>query len=519
MNQQLPAIIVIVPLIFSIMNSFIGRRYYNASFGFTLTAMSVCLVCSISILNAVHSHGAILYHFGGWAPPIGIEFRVDYLNAFILILISFIGFITTLHAKKSVEKELPDKISLFWSLFLLLITGLFGITLTSDLFNLFVFLEVASLSGYALVAVGNKRATVAGIRYLILGTIGASFYLLGVGYLYIATGTLNMGDLADLLPGLYHTKTILLGFTFILIGLSLKTALFPMHIWLPDAYTYAPSAVSAVVAPLMTKVIAYVIVRIMFTVFQPQFSITVLRMADIMVWIGTFAILFGAVMALSQNDFKRMLSYIIVAEIGYIIGGIGVANAIALKGALFHILNDAIMMSCLFLTAGQINYRTGGNSIDNFKGIFKTMPITAAVFTVGALAVIGVPPTCGFFSKWYLLLGGIQANQWGFVAALLICTFINIALFFRIFDKALFIHAQDIQTQDIQTRDIQTRDAHTQDIQVHEIRESNMSSWHSHIGEAPLIMLVPAILVAFAIVLVGIFNQFIINDVIQFTVF
>ncbi len=494
MNQQLPIIIVIVPLILSIVNSFTGRRHKNASFVLTLAAMSVCLVSSVFILNTISSHGVLRYHFGGWPPPIGIEYRVDHLNAFMLILISFIGFVTALHAKKSVEKELPDKVSLFWSLFLLLITGLFGIAITGDLFNLFVFLEVASLSGYALVAVGNKKATIAGIRYLILGTIGASFYLLGVGYLYIATGTLNMGDLAQLLPGLYHSKTILVGFTFILIGMGIKTALFPMHIWLPDAYTYAPSAASAVVAPLMTKVMAYVIIRIMFTVFQPEFSITVLRVTDIMVWMGTFAVLFGAVMALSQKDFKRMLSYVIVAEIGYIIGGIGVANAIALKGALFHILNDAVMMSCLFFTAGQVMYRKGGHRIDDFKGIFKTMPVTAAVFTVGALAVIGVPPTCGFFSKWYLLLGGIQANQWGFVAALLICTLINIALFFRIFDKGLFIHA-------------------------HETLEHTMPSCNSHAGEAPLIMLIPAVLVAFVIILIGIFNQFIINEVLGFTIF
>ncbi|MCP3875959.1 MAG: monovalent cation/H+ antiporter subunit D family protein [Desulfobacteraceae bacterium] len=496
MNQQLPVIIVIVPLILSIVNSFTRRRNENVTFYYALAAMSVCLVCSIIILNTVNSQGTIQYHLGGWPPPIGIEYRVDHLNAFMLILISFIGFITAIHAKKSVEKELPGKIALFWCLFLLLITGLLGIAITGDLFNLFVFLEVTSLTGYALVAVGNKKATVAGFRYLILGSIGACFYLLGVGYLYIATGTLNIADLAQLLPRLYESKTILMGVAFILIGLSMKTALFPMHIWLPDAYTYAPSAVSAVVAPLMTKVMAYVMIRIIFTVLQPAFSITVLRVTDIMVWMGTFAVLFGAVMALPQKDFKRMLSYIIVAEIGYIIGGIGVANTIALKGAIFHILNDAMMMSCLFLTAGQVMYRKGGQSIDDFKGIFKTMPVTAAVFTVGALAVIGVPPTCGFFSKWYLLLGGIQANQWGFVAALLICTLINIALFFRIFDKGIFIH---------------THGSHE-----HTIPSCNSNAGH---GEAPLIMLVPAILVAFVIILIGVFNQFIINEVLCFTFF
>lgn len=370
MNQHLPVIIVIIPLMFSIVNSLIGRRHQNTAFLLTLTAMSVCLVCSVLILNTIDVQGAIHYQLGGWAPPVGIVYRIDRLNAFLLILISFIGLISVLYAKKSLEKELPDKSTLFWCLFLLLITGLMGIAITGDLFNLFVFLEVASLASYALVAVGDKRATVAGIRYLILGSIGASFYLLGVGYLYIATGTLNMADLAQRLPDLYHSKTVMLGFGFIFIGISIKTALFPMHAWLPDAYTFAPSAVSAVVAPLMTKVMAYVLIRVMFTVFEPRFSVTVVRATDIMVWMGTFAILFGGLMALSQSDFRRMLSYIIIAEIGYIIGGLGMANETAVKGAVFHIINDAVMMACLFLTAGQIMYKKGGHRIDDFQGIF-----------------------------------------------------------------------------------------------------------------------------------------------------
>lgn len=485
MNHQLPVIIVVVPLVLSFVNSVAGRRRANTAYFLTLAAMTVCLGCSAGILNMVSESGALHYHFGGWPPPVGIEFTIDHLNGFMLVLISFIGLVAAVHAKKSVEKELPDKISLFWCLYLLFITGLMGITTTGDLFNLFVFLEVASLTGYALVAVGGKKATVAGFRYLIFGTIGACFYLLGVGYLYLGTGTLNMADLTGILPGLFHSKTIVLGFSFLFIGLCVKAALFPMHIWLPDAYTYASSAVCGVVAPLMTKVMAYVMIRVMFTVFLPEFSTAVLNVTDIMVWMGTLAVLFGAVMALSQTDFKRMLSYIIIAEIGYIIGGVGVANPTALKGAVFHIINDAVMMACLFLTAGQIMYRKGGQHIDDFKGIFKTMPVTAAVFTVGALAVIGVPPTCGFFSKWYLLLGGIQAGQWGFVAALAVCTLVNITLFFRIFDRGIFTRLHGT----------------------------------GHAREAPLTMILPSGIMAVVILLIGIFNQYIINVVLGFSIF
>jgi multicomponent Na+:H+ antiporter subunit D len=494
MSDQLPAIIVVLPLVASFFIFFSGWWVKRAGYPLAVGALICCVLLSIGILKSVISEGTIHYWLGGWDPPWGIEYRVDYFNAIMLVLVSGLSMLVAIHSKKLVERELPGKSALFWSLFILLITGLLGICITGDLFNLFVMLEVASLTGYALIAIGEKRAVYASFRYVVIGTMGASFYLLGVGYLYITTGSLNMENLSQLLPQLYHSKTILAGFAFILIGLSIKMALFPLHGWLPDSYTYAPSAVSAAVAPLMTKVMAYVIIRIMFTVFKPDFPFSVIRVTDLMVWFGTLAILFGAVMALSQNDFKRMLCYVIIAEIGYIIGGIGVANTTALKGAIFHIVNDAMMMACLFMVAGLVMYRTNGHRIADFKGLFRTMPFTATIFTVGALAVIGVPPTCGFFSKWYLLLGGIEANQWGFVAALLVSTLISVALFFRIFDKGLYTHAQQNGP------------------------DGKGSADNAHSGEAPLSMLLPAFALALAILLVGIYNQVIVNQVIRFAI-
>ncbi|MBT8357346.1 MAG: monovalent cation/H+ antiporter subunit D family protein, partial [Desulfobacterales bacterium] len=248
MEQELPVIIVVVPLIASFVISFTGWWNKRLPFFLSLTALTVCLAGSGLIFNTILNQGSIQYQIGGWPPPWGIEYKIDNLNAFMLVLISFLGFITAIYAKKTVEKELPDRIFLFWCLYLLLITGLLGIAVTGDLFNLFVLLEVASLAGYALVAVGGKTATVAGFRYLIIGTIGASFYLLGVGYLYIATGTLNMGDLAQLLPAIYESRVVTTSFVFIFIGFSIKIALFPLHAWQPDAYTHAPSAVSIIIS-------------------------------------------------------------------------------------------------------------------------------------------------------------------------------------------------------------------------------------------------------------------------------
>jgi len=494
MNLQLPVIIVVCPLVISFLIFLSGWWLKKSAFPLAIAALVVCLASAGGILKTVIEQGTIQYWLGGWKPPWGIEYRIDHLNAIMLVLVSLLSLLVAVHAKKSVEQELPEQTALFWSLFILLITGLLGICITGDLFNLFVMLEVASLSGYALIAIGEKGALYASFRYLVMGTIGACFYLLGVGYLYIATGSLNMADLAQILPKIYHSRTILAGFAFIMIGLGIKMAIFPLHAWLPDAYTHAPSAVSAVVAPLMTKVMAYVAIRVMFTVFKPEFSVSVLQVTDIMVWVGSAAIIFGAVMALSQSDIKRMLSYVIIAEMGYIVGGIGVANVIALQGVIFHIVNDALMMACLFLVAGQVMHQTGGHGIADFKGIFKTMPITASIFTVGALAVIGVPPTCGFFSKWYLLLGGIEAHQWSFVTALLVCTLINVALFFRVFDQGLYAHTHG------------------------NARGSTGPEDSPHTGEAPLSMLIPASVLAIVIIVAGVFNQVIINKVIRFAV-
>ena len=489
-----PVLIVVIPLISAFLTLVIGLWKKRLCYPFVIIALSLSLFSCIVTLNTVMKSGTIHYYLGNWDPPWGIEYVVDHLNALVLVFVSFISLMVAIYSKESIEQEIPEKVTFFYTVFLLQVTGLLGIVVTGDMFNLYVFLEIASLAGYALIAIGEDGAPFASFRYVVMGTIGACFYLLGVGYLYIMTGSLNMADLTHLLPNLYHSKVIMVAFVFFIVGVAIKMALFPLHAWLPDAYTHAPSAVSALLAPLMTKVGVYVLIRILFTVFRPEFPIKMLHATDIMAWFGTFAILFGGIMALSQTDFKRMLCYIIVAEIGYMVGGIGMANATAIKGAIFHIINDMFMAACLFLIAGIVMHETGGHDISDFTGMFRRMPFTAAIFTIGALAVIGVPPTCGFFSKWYLLLGGIQARHWGFVMALLLCTLINVALFFRVIDKGLYVHALEHKLEHA---------SEPKELQFH---------------EAPLSMLIPGFIIAIAIFLIGIFNQAILKNIIEFAV-
>ncbi len=382
MIQHAPVLIIILPLMAALINLIIGLWKKRLCYPFTVAALSACVLLAVAILNTVIDHGSITYRLGNWAPPWGIEYVIDHLNAFMIVLVSFISLVVAVYSKMSVEKELPEKINQFYTLFLLLVTGLLGILVTGDAFNLFVFLEISSLAGYALIAIGDDRSPLASFNYVIMGTIGACFYLLGVGYLYIATGSLNMADLSGLLPGLYGSKVVIGAFAFLMVGVAIKMAFFPLHKWLPDAYTHAPSAVSAFVASTMTKVGAYVMIRIMFTVFKPYFSIEVIPATAILGWLAVAAMLYGCIRAIAQTDVKRMLSYIIIAEVGYIVMGVSVGNRMGFTGSVLHILNDAFMMACLFLAAGAIEYKTGTRNIHNFAQLYKKMPLTIAAFTV-----------------------------------------------------------------------------------------------------------------------------------------
>jgi multicomponent Na+:H+ antiporter subunit D len=493
MVTQVPILIVVIPLIAAFLCPLMGLWRKELCYFWAIVALSLCVLASIDTLLAVMDGGTIHYRLGGWPPPFGIEYVIDHLNAMMLVLISAISLIVVVYSKLSVQKELPGKVTYFYTVFLLQVTGFLGIVITGDLFNLYVFLEIASLAGYALIAIGEDGAPLACFRYIVMGTIGASFYLLGIGYIYITTGSLNMADVNTILPALYHSKVIVTAVAFLLAGLAVKMALFPVHVWLPDAYTRAPSASSTLIASLMTKISLYVMIRLLFTVFMPNLSIELLPIADIMTWAGFAAICGGAIMALAQTDFKRMLCYIVVAEVGYIVGGVGLANSVAMKGAILHILNDAVMTAGLFTVAGIVMYKTGHHDLSDFNALFKKMPFTMSAFVVGALSIIGVPPTCGFFSKWYLIQGAIMAKHWAFIAALLGSSLINVILFFRIIEIVYVFH------------------------------ESHGGHYHSGNGtvvidEAPMSMLIPTIAIAIAILMIGLYNQAILSHIIRFAV-
>jgi multicomponent Na+:H+ antiporter subunit D len=273
MVSHISLLLVVVPLIAAPVVAVLPRGRLPWAVAFFVAAL--CAVLAGMQLWAVLHEGTISYELGGWAPPWGIEYRIDAVNAFVALIVASIAAITLPYALLSAEQEIPEeKIPLFYSALLLCLTGLLGITQTGDIFNVFVFLEISSLASYALISLGRHRqALTAAYQYLIMGTIGATFYLIGVGLIYSQTGSLNMQDLATILPGVLHLRTVETGFAFIMIGIALKLAMFPLHLWLPNAYTYAPSVVTIFLAATATKVAVYVMLRILFMVFPQGYAV------------------------------------------------------------------------------------------------------------------------------------------------------------------------------------------------------------------------------------------------------
>jgi len=433
--NQLPLLLPISFLLFSIISVLAGLWRRELGYAAAVAGAAVGVPLALWGLFRVLSQGTVRYYLGGWPPPFGIEYVLDPLAAFMASIITVIGLLALVYARWSVHHEVPEKAPVLYPVALLLLAGLTGIVVTGDLFNLFVFLEISSLSAYALLASGRGQAPLAAFRYLILGTIAGSFYLLGVGFIYFSTGSLNMADVAERLPLLYESRALLAAAVLMVLGLGLKMALFPLHLWLPDAYTYAPSAVTGLIAPLMTKVAGYALIRLFLDVFGPGYLRDTVPVTVAIGWLAAGGIVVASVMAIAQRDFRRMLAYSSVAQVAYVALGLGLANPLGLIGALLHILNHAFMKGCLFLVAGGVRYRVGVWEVPRFGGLGRHMPWTMAAFAVAALGMIGIPPTAGFFSKWYLVQGGIAAGNWAFVAVILASSLLTAVYFFRVLER------------------------------------------------------------------------------------
>ena len=435
-NGQLPALQVVVPLIAAALCLILSRP--PAAWLITFVASAVAMLVSFLMLQEVLQSGVIDYTFGGWAAPFGIAYRVDLVNAYVLVIVSTISTVVSVFARLSVASEIEaHNQGFFYTAWLLCLTGLLGIAITGDAFNLFVFLEISSLSSYVLIAMGaDRRALTAAFQYLIMGTIGATFILIGVGLLYALTGTLNMLDLAQRLPEVANSRTARTGFAFLTVGLGLKIALFPLHLWLPNAYAFAPSAVSAFLAATATKVAVYVLLRFVFSVFGVEFALGAMPLAIGLAVLGSIAVLSASTVAIFQQNLKRMLAYSSVAQVGYLALGVSLATPTGLTATLLHLFNHALMKGALFVALGCIAWRIGSSRLQDFAGLGYRMPWTMGVFMIGGLSLIGIPLTAGFISKWYLVLAALEKGWWPVIVVIIAGSLLAIIYIWRVVEKA-----------------------------------------------------------------------------------
>lgn len=486
MREQYPALLIIVPLLTALVIPIIAYLVKRLVRWIAMGALIIANISAIGALMHVLNQGVWHYRFGNWMPPWGIEYVIDPLSAGMALLISFISLVVLIYSDVFLKEEGWLKIGMYHTLYLLLTVGLLGMVVTGDVFNFYVFLEISSLSAYGLIASGGSKAVVAAFRYLLIGTIGGSCYLLGVGYLYAITGTLNMGDLAVRVQPLMDSPAVIVAVSMILVGMGIKMALFPMHGWLPDSYTYAPPHAISFISGVMTKVAAYAMFRYFYFIFGAANE----TIAIVLQVIGAFAaigIIVGSIMAIAQSDFRRMLAYSSIAQVSYIALGLAIGNMYGLIGAMFHILNHATMKCCLFLIAGGVKWKTGEYKIAKFIEMSRKMPKTMGAFIIAALSMVGIPPTAGFFSKWYLVLGAIEKNMWIYVAAIVLSSLLNAIYFFRIIENAYLKKGQE-----------------------------DIVSASPKKPELPFSMLVPIIVLGIGILIIGIFNEPIVCQVMQY---
>jgi multicomponent Na+:H+ antiporter subunit D len=505
LTNNSPVLIPLLFLAFGLIIPLVAWKRNNWAWPTMMLASLASVAIAFFNVFKVMDKGPVHYYLGNWVPPIGIEYVLDHLSAFVMLVINGIAFLVLIHAKKIVPHELAGKEPPYYAAVSLLLCGLNGIVITGDLFNLYVFLEISALSLYGLIASGEKKSPVAAFRYLIMGTIAASFYLLGVGFIYVSTGSLNMADVKAILPTMVGEPTVLIALALMILGMGIKMALFPLHGWLPDAYTYAPSTSSAVIAPTGTKVAAYVLLRVLFFVFGVSFVTKTVPIANIIMWLAAIGIIYGSIMAIAQKELKRMLAYSSVAQVGYIGLGIGLANPWGLIGAVLHVLNHAFMKACLFLVAGNFRFKLGHSNIFKLEdSIRKKMPWTMAAFTVAALSMVGLPPMAGFFSKWYLALGTIKSAStswtgWLFLVVILVSSLLNAVYFFRVLEK---VYMKPIGKK--------SKDVH----ETHE-NEETIEIKSDEVGAS---MLVPTLIMAIGLIVIGLLNAIIVNGIIAYII-
>lgn len=436
--DNLPAFIVVTPLLISALTALIPSRLSHLAW--LLALLSTGFSLSAAWLNKSAAEGMrVSYALGGWPPPWGIEFITDGASALVTVVISGLAFVSTVYAKPLIENEISKgDIPRVYSAWQLTIGALLGLVMTADAFNLFVFLEISALSAVTLIAMGagrDRRALVAAYNYLVIGAVGATFYVMGVGFLYAMTGTLNMADLADRLPDVTTRVPVYVGMAFMVAGIFVKAAVFPVHMWLPGAYGFAPTAVSALLAAVATKASIYVLGRLLFTVFDDLGEVTDLMLNWVVLPLSLSAIFVGTILAIWERDLKKLLAQSSIAQIGYITLGFGLGTSAGISAGFIHIANHALIKGGMFMAVGGLALALGRRAgINNIEGLGRLMPVTTSALTICGLSLIGLPLTAGFISKVYLVLAIIASEYWMIAALVLVSSALSVIYLWKIME-------------------------------------------------------------------------------------
>ena len=446
--NNLPIIAIITPIAIAFIIGLFKNKYMRLKKIFVILALSVSvIVVSFMIKPVMFNHEVVTVWLGNWKPlsgkAFGIAIEVDALGIFMALIISIACLLSAIYSLKYMSKD--NGLDKYYALFLLLTGSMLGFVFTGDLFNMYVMLEIMTFAAISLTAFRNykDKSLEAAFKYIVTGSIGSSLILLGTVLLYTETKTLNLAEIIDILRNTSKMSSItILAFSSMMVGYAVKAFMVPCHTWPTDAHMAAPSSISMILSGVMSKTGIYAVIRLVFCIFGLNNNKYVGYL--IIAW-GIITMILGVTMALLQHDFKRLLAFHSVSQIGYIVSAFGVAiicsgkvQNLAMSGALYHMINHAVFKGLLFLCAGAVLYKTGTTDLNSISGLGKKMPFTMMMFLFGAAAISGIPPFNGFASKWIIYESASDGGLEIVTVVAVVVSAMTLASFIKVGHSAFF---------------------------------------------------------------------------------
>jgi multicomponent Na+:H+ antiporter subunit D len=441
--------LLVAPVILALLTGTVAAlfmRWRTFSMQVIWVGAVVQVVAAIALLMGVLEEGIVAVSVGSWPAPFGISFVADNLSAAMVLITAIIGLATVAYASADLASR--PSYPLYQVLIQILLVGVYGSFLTGDIFNLYVWFEVMLISSFGLMILDANRVQIEGaVKYVILNLISTLVFLLAIGLLHGATGTLNMADLSMKVPLMDDGKTTLIASLF-LFGFAIKSALFPVFAWLPASYHTLPSGVVAIFAGLLTKVGVYALMR----VFTLVFSLPETGLQPLLIIIAGLTMLTGVLGAASQFNIKRILSFHIISQIGYMVMGLALFTPLAIAGGIFYIIHHIIVKANLFLIGGYLNRKHGSDNLGQLGGTYKTQPWLGVLFIIPAFSLAGFPPLSGFWGKFMVIRASLETSHYILAATALFVGLMTIYSMTKIWSEAFWKAQPDGQTTEPLTR-------------------------------------------------------------------